>query len=62
MDVDFCGNGVTSVGAIALAAGITASNSLAAVALDNNDLREEGGRALLKVRGQGVTMGESPWP
>ncbi len=49
VDVDLCGNSISVEGAKALAQGITASTSLAAVALDNNDLREEGARALLQV-------------
>eukprot|EP00798_Chlamydomonas_sp_ICE-L_P029024 gene29025-32221_t len=44
-----CGNGISVVGAIELAAGVGASRSLAAISLDNNDVREEGGQALLKA-------------
>eukprot|EP00983_Pelagomonas_calceolata_P051469 1142426-Pelagomonas_calceolata.AAC.2 len=39
VDVDLSGNGITSEGAIALAQGVAASQSLAAVLLDNNDIR-----------------------
>ena len=39
MDVDLSGNGITSEGAIALAQGVAASKSLAAILLDNNDIR-----------------------
>ena len=42
VDIDLSGNGITTQGGKALAGGIAASCSLAAVALDNNDLREEG--------------------
>ena len=37
------------LGIPALAAGIKESSSLAEVSLDNNDLREEGGQALLEA-------------
>lgn len=49
MDVDLCGNQITVLGIPLLAAGIQASPSLAEISLDNNDLREEGGRALLEA-------------
>lgn len=48
-DVDMCGNQITLIGIGPLAAGIAASSSLAAVALDNNDAREEGGQKLLEA-------------
>ncbi len=49
VDIDLCGNQITSQGIEKLAAGIKDSPSLADVALDNNDLREEGGHALLEA-------------
>ena len=49
VDIDLCGNSITVLGIPALAAGIKASSSLAEVSLDNNDLREEGGQALLEA-------------
>ena len=49
MDIDLCGNQITVLGIPFLAAGIKGSASLAEVALDNNDLREEGGQALLEA-------------
>lgn len=64
VDVDLCGNNITIEGAKALAQGITVSPSLAAVALDNNDLREEGARTLLQVRrlsGWKLVVGENGW-
>ncbi|KAG1657276.1 hypothetical protein FOA52_005470 [Chlamydomonas sp. UWO 241] len=48
-DIDLCGNQITLCGIGALCAGIAKSKSLAVVALDNNDLREEGGRKLLEA-------------
>lgn len=39
VDVDLSGNGITSEGAAALAAGVAASESLAAILIDNNDIR-----------------------
>jgi|LauGreSBDMM110SN_4_FD.fasta_scaffold105058_1 hypothetical protein len=49
VDIDLCGNAITVLGIPFLAAGIKASSSLAEVALDNNDLREDGGQALLEA-------------
>jgi hypothetical protein len=49
VDVDLCGNGITKEGAAPLALGVQKSSSLAAIALDNNDLQEDGGKAMLKV-------------
>jgi Ran GTPase-activating protein (RanGAP) involved in mRNA processing and transport len=49
VDVDLCGNGIGREGAVALAEGVAASGSLAALALDNNDLRDEGAKALLQA-------------
>ncbi len=49
VDVDLSGNLICVEGAKVLAGGIGASTSLAAVALDNNDLREEGGQAFLQA-------------
>jgi hypothetical protein len=43
VEVDLSGNGICEAGARALAAGIAGSSSLAAVILDNNSIREEGG-------------------
>jgi hypothetical protein len=48
-DIDLCGNQITLCGIGALCAGIGQSKSLAVVALDNNDLREEGGQKLLEA-------------
>jgi hypothetical protein len=49
VDVDLSGNGITKEGAAALAGGMAASPSLAALALDNNDVRDEGGKEVLQV-------------
>lgn len=47
VDIDLSGNQISVQGIPFLAAGIKASPSLAEVGLDNNDLREVGGQALL---------------
>jgi len=39
VDVDLSGNGITSEGAALLALGVAESQSLAALVLDNNDIR-----------------------
>lgn len=44
VDVDVSGNTITLEGARLLADGVAASTTLAAITLDNNDLREEGGQ------------------
>lgn len=49
VDVDLSGNQISMFGAPALAAGIGKSVSLAAIVLDNNDIREEGGKRLLEA-------------
>jgi hypothetical protein len=61
VDVDLCGNGITKEGAGPLALGVQKSSSLAAIALDNNDLQEDGGKAMLKVWYTcGVEQGHPP--
>lgn len=49
VDMDFSGNNITAAGVIIMAAGIAVNTSLAAVNLANNDVRDTGGLALLKV-------------
>lgn len=44
LDVDLCGNQITLEGLRALCEGVAVCPTLAAVTLDSNDLREEGGR------------------
>lgn len=43
------GNGVTAIGAKHIAGGIHANDTLASIALDQNDLRDEGGQALTEA-------------
>ena len=47
--MDLSGNGITSIGIPTLAAGIGSSVSLAEISLDNNDIREDGGKLLLEA-------------
>lgn len=44
MDVELAGNGFTAAGAKLLSVGVAVSPTIAAIRVNNNDLREEGGQ------------------
>ncbi|GIL45808.1 hypothetical protein Vafri_2957 [Volvox africanus] len=58
VDVDLSGNQITLEGLRGLAEGIASSATLAAIVLDNNDLRTEGGKELLHAvdRNKGIVV------
>ncbi len=58
VDVDLCGNQITLEGLRALCEGVAVCPTLAAVTLDSNDLREEGGRVREDREGWVLDVGE----